>query len=142
MWSVYYSFDKCVTKTPSDQKYVTYTLKIIKCFWGKLMSFLKFIFNYIWHTILYTFRCGTYWLDIDTPYVVITPISLVSIWHHTSLLQYYWVYSLGKESLNKRTCHIYKLEDWIYKKMSFPECLGFVQSQTSSQKRLFLVKID
>ena len=41
-----------------------------------------------------SFRYKTWWLDIYMPYKVTTMRSLVSIWHHSQLFQYHWLYSL------------------------------------------------
>lgn len=42
-----------------------------------------------------SFMLTTHWLDIYITYDVIILESLVPIWHHTCLLQYYWLHSLS-----------------------------------------------
>ena len=62
--------------------------------WEKCFFFL--LFFSITVVIQYYISLGytTLWLDIYITYKLIAPISLVSIWHHIQLLQYYWLYSL------------------------------------------------
>lgn len=49
------------------------------------ISFLKIIFHFsitLDIQAYVSFKCPAQWLDIYIPYKVITPINLISIWHH------------------------------------------------------------
>lgn len=69
------------------------------CTWGDLISLFSIIdyFCY-WNTLniqYISFMCTTQWFDICVFCELLTTISLVTICHHTELMQirYYWLYS-------------------------------------------------
>ena len=61
-----------------------------------LMQISFFFFNWSMADKEYYigFRCTTQWFDNDIHHEMLITISVVTICHHTKLLQYHWLYSL------------------------------------------------
>ena len=61
-----------------------------------LMWILPHLFlNYSWHTLLYLLQVYTRVIRHDITKRVVIPPNLTLIWHHTKLIEYYWLYSFA-----------------------------------------------
>ena len=80
-----------------------------------------------------SFRCTTQWFNIDIHYGMITIISLVTIHHHTKLIQYYCLYSLYTSSI----WWLILAVSWPFLFLIFFEKWGFSWVSTSQGQHIY-----
>ena len=88
------------------QKWLVNVINCLFClYWNYCILFLllyinmiyylrNFLFIEVWLTYNISFRCTTEWFNVYLHYKMITLIRLVIVWHHTNVLQYFWLYPL------------------------------------------------